>query len=161
MLPDSNRRIRYARGYAELGLLREAARELAAVVGEDRETPDFLLARLQVAMERKQWKTVVTTGRRLAQLTPDLEVAWLHWAYALRELNRIKEAKAVLLEAEPLHGGKSATLHYNLACYHCLLGEMADARARLRVACELHPDFKQAAREDRDLEAMWPELSAG
>ena len=74
---------------------------------------------------------------------------------ALREMKRVPEAKAVLLDAEPIHGKASGVLHYNLACYHCLLGELEETKTRLRRACQLSDEFKTCALEDPDLKALW------
>ena len=83
------------------------------------------------------------------------ESGWIGWAYALRELNRVEEARAVLLDAEKYHGTNSAVLHYNLACYDALLGALKNARARLEKACRMDAQFKITAREDPDLVALW------
>lgn len=80
--------------------------------------------------------------------------------FALRELQRVEEAKAVLLEAEPIHGKKCALLHYNLACYACLLGDHVEAKKRLRVACKMDKQWKRAALDDDDLKAMWEDIAA-
>jgi hypothetical protein len=75
-------------------------------------------------------------------------------------LNRIAEAKAVLLEGEPLHGKQCGVLHYNLACYYCLLGAMAEAKKRLSMACKMDKGWKEAALDDSDLKAMWDDIAA-
>lgn len=153
------RHIRYARGYIELGLLNEAADELEAIPFAERFVPEVLAVRGELHMAAKHWELLIGVAKELTKRAPDLEQGWIYWAFALRELQRVAEAKAVLLEAEPRHGKTSATLHYNLACYHALLGELPEARARLETAFQLHPDFKSAAREDRDLESLWGELT--
>jgi tetratricopeptide (TPR) repeat protein len=160
MSPATKRHISYAKGYAELGLLKDAEQELAAISGTDRFLPEVLDAYVSLHMETKQWETVVKIARELVSKSPETEHGWIGWAYALRELGRIAEAKSVLLNAESLHGNTSATLHYNLGCYHCLLGEFDEARGRLRVAFAMHPPFKKAALDDSDLEAMREELEA-
>lgn len=66
----------------------------------------------------------------------------------------------VLLEAERIRGTRTATLHYNLARYYCLLGDHAEAKKRLRVACKMDEQFKAAALDDEDLKAMWDEIAA-
>ncbi len=151
---DTPRRLRYASGYIELSMFNEASDELEAIVAEDRFAPPVLAVRLELHMAAGHWETVVGIGRDLAEKTPEQERAWICWAYALRELQRIDEARAVLLEAEPRHGQTSALLHYNLACYYCLLGEIATARSRLAQACKLEPKFKEAALQDRDLDGL-------
>jgi hypothetical protein len=66
----------------------------------------------------------------------------------------VKEAQDVLLKAEPLHGKKNSVLHYNLACYACLLGDMKEARQRLEIACKMDDKFKASALDDEDLRAL-------
>lgn len=94
-------------------------------------------------------------ARELAQRDPSYEKGWIDRAYALREMERVPAAKAVLLEAEPIHGKESGVLHYNLACYHCLLGEFEETKTRLHRACQLSEEFKTSALEDPDLKALW------
>jgi len=102
----------------------------------------------------------VAVARELVQQDPKSLKGWIHWAYALRELDRISEAKAVLLEAEPHHWERCALLHYNLACYHSLLGELDAARARLRKACRMDAHWKDQARTDPDLKALHGDLDS-
>lgn len=149
------RHLRYASGYMELGMLDDAAFEIEAIAFEDRFAPPVLAVRVELYMAAKQWEIVVGVARELAAQCPTSERAWICWAYALRELQRIDEARAVLLKAEPMHGENSAVLHYNLACYYCLLGDLETARQRLSRACKIDPNLKDEALEDSDLVAVW------
>ena len=157
--PTTARRLRYASGYLGLAMLHEATEELALISPADAAHPDVLGVRIELHTEKKQWDFVVGYGEQLARQHPEKDAGWIAWAYALRELNRVEEAKAVLLEAEPLHGRNSGVLHYNLACYHCLLGERNDARQRLRKAFRMGQHWKEAALEDGDLTAMREEIA--
>ena len=152
------RHVRYAQGYIGLGLLNEASDELEAIEEAERFLPEVLAAKLELHWEAKHWETLVSVARELVSLDPAQERGWIGWAFALRELGRVAEAKAVLFEAEPRHGATSAVLHYNLGCYHCLLGEMSEARSRLKRAFRMHPPFQTEAGEDPDLAALWSEL---
>ena len=151
------RRIEYASGFIELGLLNEASEEIEAIEGEDRLSAEVMAVRSDLYMAAKDWDLVIAVARELARLTPKNDRGWIHWAYALRELGRVAEAKGVLLQAEPLHA-KCAVLHYNMACYECLLGDIPEARRRLAVACKLGEDWKTAALDDPDLKAMWEDV---
>ncbi len=155
---DTPRHLRYASGYIALNLLNEASDELEAIAFEDRLAAPVLGVRVELHMAAKHWDMVVGIARELTRQTPDHERGWICWAYALRELNRVQEALDVLLEAEPLHGEKVAVLHYNLACYYCLLGNLEAARERLRRACQMHEPLKKDALEDPDLEAICGEV---
>ena len=71
------------------------------------------------------------------------------------------EAKGILLKAEPTYGKTCWMLHFNLACYECVLGNVAEARKRLRKACKLDKQFKAAALDEPDLKGMWDEIGKG
>ncbi len=49
---------------------------------------------------------------------------------------------------------------FNLACYYCLLGDDAKARERLRKACKMEKQWKEAALDDPDLKAIWGDVEA-
>ena len=159
MIP-TRRHLKYASGYLALGMLAEASDELEAIEGEDRLSPEVLFVRSDLYMKAKQWDLLLAVSRELVRKSPTHHEGWIGWAYALRELNRIEEAKAVLLEAEPIHGEKLALLPYNLACYTCLLGDLTAAKKWLARACQLDSHLKKAALADEDLKAMWDDIAA-
>ncbi len=160
MSPRSTaRRLRHSAGYLGLGMIAEAARELDGIVDQDRLTPEVMSARVDLHMHAKQWDLVVAASRELAQLVPEDDKGWISWAFALRELNRVEEARTVLLGAEPRLGKKCGILHYNLACYHCLLGDRKEAKRRLALASAISAEWKNAARDDIDLTALWDDLT--
>ncbi len=148
-------RLQYADGYLALGLLTDASNELELIEGEDRLSNEVLILRSDLYMQAKQWDLLEAMGRELTQRNPNYEKGWIDRAYALREMERVPEAKAVLLEAEPIHGKKSGVLHFNLACYHCLLGDLEETKTRLRQACQLSEELKASALDDPDLKALW------
>ena len=83
------RRIEYATGFIELGLLNEASDELEAIEGEDRLSPEVMAARSDLYMAAKNWDLLIAVSRELARQCPNIDQGWIHWAYALRELGRI------------------------------------------------------------------------
>lgn len=154
MLPRSVKKLQYARGYLELGLIKEAEEEINSIDGPDHLSLDVLRFRVDLHMAAKQWERVVAVARPVCAVAPGEANAWVHWAYALRELNRVEEAREVLLQAEPLHAESEPVIHYNLACYASLLGDLAEARRRLELAFQAGDEWKEAARTDPDLEAL-------
>jgi hypothetical protein len=44
--------------------------------------------------------------------------------------------------------------HYNIACYHAVLGERKRARSHLRRAFSMDESLRGRAREDEDLAAL-------
>ena len=157
MIP-THRRLEYASGYIGLGMHRDAEDELRLIAENENKYPEAL--RLWVALyhETKEWLALINVAETLVGAEPDEEHGWISWAYALRELNRVKDAQEVLLQAEVLHGKSCAVLHYNLACYACLLEDPIEAKRRLATAFEMDADFKNSAKEDPDLEALRGEL---
>ena len=51
-------------------------------------------------------------------------------------------------------------LHYNLACYACLLGKKPEAKRRLVTAFKMDKVWKQEALDDPDLKAMRAMITA-
>lgn len=148
------RRVRHACGYIGLAMFAEAGAELRAVRKQERTRPEVRSVRVDLHLAAREWRRVVAVARPLARAHPDCENAWIGWAFALRELQRVRQARAVLLEAEQQHGLGAAILHYNLACYESLLGDLPAARQRLAMACRLERRFKIEAENDPDLEAL-------
>ena len=69
-------------------------------------------------------------------------------------------ASVLTRQAESIHGKTCCVLHYNLAYYHCLLGEVAKARERLRKACKIERKLRDVAFDDPDLKAIWGDIDA-
>lgn len=153
MIPTS-RRVEYALGYLGLGLHAQAADELAAVGREDCFAPEVMGARVELHLAMKQWKRVVGDARRLLELDQNNVAAWIALGCALRRTESVGAARDLLLRSERLHGAKHAVIHYNLACYTCLLGDLQAAKAHLAKACTMDSEFKTAARDDPDLRAI-------
>jgi hypothetical protein len=132
----------------------QAEAELRAVRREERSRPEVRSVRVDLHLAAREWRRVVAVARPLARAHPACENAWIGWAFALRELQRVRQARDVLLEAEREHGLGTAILHYNLACYESLLGDLAAARQRLATACRMERRFKVEAEDDPDLAAL-------
>lgn len=156
---STQRHAEYAMGFLALGLLEESSAELEKIADRDRFHPVVLAARIELHTQEKKWPRVIAAAEELTRRRPDMETGWVGWAYALRELNRVKEALVVLLQAETNDHG-SAIVHYNLACYLALLGNQKKAVARLKKAFRLDPNFKDEALDDKDLASLWDDIQA-
>ncbi len=149
MIPTKSR-LSYASGYLELGMYKEAERELQGIVVTDRINFDVLVMKTRLFMAVENWKKLLTTAKNLAERFKEESYGWVNWAYALRELDRNQEAKEVALSAVNVHKDV-AVLWYNLACYCSLLGEMPDAATYLAKSKALDKDFEDEAKSDPDL----------
>lgn len=148
MLP--HRRIAHARGYLELGMWAEAAAELQKIPLPDCDTTEVLALRVAVHQERENWPELQQAGRLLAQLEPDQPAGWIAWAYATRRTESLHAAEQILLAAAERHPGE-ATIHFNLGCYACQRGDLAQARRRVDRAIALDRKFTALAATDPDL----------
>jgi Flp pilus assembly protein TadD len=140
-------------------MVNEAADELEAIDRDIRLSVEVLRVRVDLHMAAKQWNLVIAVAKPVCEASPKDEGAWIAWAYALREMQRVKEAQEVLLQAEPLHGNTCGVLHYNLACYACLLGNMQEARRRLSIAYKFDEHWSVSALDDEDLRALWDDIT--
>ena len=154
----TRRRIEYCHGYLLLGLHAEAEAEIAGIVASDRAAPEVLEAEMTLWYGTEQWGRLVALARRFTEIHPEREQGWISLACALRRLDGVAPAMALLLQADSRFGRTSATLNYNLACYYCLLGELFEARGRLARAFVLSKGFRVEARRDPDLQRLWGEI---
>ena len=153
---STRKHLDYALGYIELGLLEEACAELSRIPAAERQTSPVLAVSLELAMAEESWNDVVTLAPQVILADESVERPWIAWAYALRENQRITEARDVLMRGSLVVTEPSGLMDYNLACYFCLLGELDEARRRLQRACSRDPHWKNDARHDPDLAALHP-----
>ncbi len=144
----------YALGYIGLNLLAEARAELALIVPADQETAVVLGVHIELAMAEQAWPRVIKLASKATVADPSLERPWTAWAYALREQGYIGDAFDILTMGEECIEDPSPLVDYNLACYHCLMGDLPEARRRLKKACAREPSWKAEAATDPDLAAL-------
>jgi len=154
---DFQRRILAAQGYHELGLWREAWRELDGLSAPAQNRPDVLEMRVLILINERKWREALTLSRQLSDIAPEEEGGWVHAAYCLHELGRTGEALKALLAA-PASLREKAIFHYNYACYSCVLGKIDEARQALLRSFALDKRYRDFARSDQDLEPLHPEL---
>ncbi len=141
----------YALGYLQLGLTDEAREELASLAPDFLATPAALSVRLETAMTDETWDEVIALAPELVGHDAEQERPWIAWAYALRERERIAEAQETLLAGARLIKDPSPLVAYNLACYACLLGDLAEASRLLAVVFASDKSWRDVARDDPDL----------
>ena len=151
MLPE--RRISYAQGYLALGMVAEAAAELAQLPAADSRRPEALAVRLAVLHAQKKWPEVCELARDLVRHSPAEPALWVTWAYATRRSESLAAAEKILREAAT-HHPVEATIQFNLGCYACQRGDLVSARALVDRAIALDPKFEELAATDPDLEPL-------
>lgn len=144
-----------AQGYFELGMHDDSEAELNRLGREFHDRPEVLALRVANAQGMSRWPAMQAAARKLARMRPG-DPRWaLAWAYATRRAESVELARLVLAEALERHP-LVALIHYNLACYDCVLGETERSKEALRCAFRLEPEMRETAREDPDLEPLWP-----
>ncbi|MGC4070993.1 MAG: hypothetical protein QM760_00420 [Nibricoccus sp.] len=146
-------RVSHARGYRELGLLKEAQRELTLVPEKHAGETDVIAEEAALSQELGSWKKLAHACRTLAQRHPDDPCWWIMWAYGERRSTSLEAAEKVLLEAEGQHAD-NATIQFNLGCYACQLGNLSAAQKRVKRAITLDKNFQTLAQTDADLEPL-------
>ena len=131
----------HARGYIELGLLAEAAAELDQLPAGSANGDEVLGLRLIILRELGHWIELCTVAAELVRRQPANAGAWITFAYATRRARSLSEAEAILREAELRHPAE-ATIQFNLGCYACQRGDLAEARARVDAAIALEHAFR-------------------
>jgi tetratricopeptide (TPR) repeat protein len=143
-----------AMGWLELGNPIEAKSELARIEPALRNHPDVLELSWAIHAHTQDWHIALETARALLQCDPHRCTGWLHQAYALRRvpeggLEAAWEALYPALDGFP----SDPTVPYNLACYACQLGQLAEARKLIEEAINRGDKrtIKQMALNDPDL----------
>ena len=148
------KRLQYANGYLDLGMVKDAKAELDLIDEKDRSNSEVLSMRVRLFSETRNWKKLITLSKQLVELDSDVAFGWVHWAYALRELERIEEAKDVAIRGLG-SSPREAVLWFNLACYCSLLGEVEDSSNHLNKAIALEKSFEAESVDDPDLDNLW------
>jgi tetratricopeptide (TPR) repeat protein len=146
-------RVRHARGYRELGLLKEAEHELALVPESHAAETDTLAEVAALSQELGAWPKLAAACQTLVRRQPEEVGWWIMWAYGTRRADSLTAAEKILLEAEALHGA-NPTIQFNLGCYACQLGNLAAAQTRVKRAIALDKHFLLLAQTDTDLEPL-------
>ena len=151
------KQIQAAVGYLELGMLVEANEEIENLAPELKSSSAVLGVRMQIYRTAEKWSLMEVAARELWKRHPDEPVYWNDFAWAVRRADSIKAAHSILLDAADRFPGDAMT-HFNLGCYACQLGDIEEAKERVRRAIELDAKFKMLALDDPDLEPLWKQI---
>lgn len=147
---DFVRTLEAALGWIELGLPEDALRELETLEPRDRMRKQALEMKLSAEMQARRWNAGADTSRLLCMREPKEPRFFISAAYCLHETgdtlaarNWLMTGPSVLIE-DPL-------FHYNIACYHAVLGEARQARSHLARAISMDESLREVAANDKDL----------
>jgi len=159
-IPDIHR-LRAAEGWLELGNEAEALRELENISRTEQEHPVVLEMRFQIFAKKGEWDACRDIAGMITQQLPNFAGGWLHLAYATRRATGGGEQAAFdILQPASEKFPEEPTIPYNLACYVCQLGNLAEARTWLKRAFAVgnKKEMKLMALNDADLKPLWEEI---
>jgi tetratricopeptide (TPR) repeat protein len=156
--PIDQKHLSAAEGFVELGMYLDAHAELDNIDSYCRATPEVLAVRVEVYAGLQKWELMQVVAEKLANCDP-VNAQWaIAFAYATRRAESIEKAREILLSALRSHPDEP-TIHYNLACYECQLGNLPLAKQRLMQAAKADSKFNVVALGDADLEPLWTEIA--
>lgn len=150
--------LQVAEGYLELGMPDDALVVLRALSVPQRMSRSALEVKLQAEIEAEHWNAGADTGRLLCLKDPEAPQFFIQAAHCLHETGDTAAARDWLLTG-PTVLIDDPYFHYNIACYHAVLGEKGPAHSHLKRAVELDCDLHQAARDDEHLAPLTPAVS--
>ena len=147
------RRLLAASGFAELSLFQEAVQELEELPESSKELPPVLVVWLEVYQQLAEM--VRSRIRRHAVIGNGTRRTGLADRSGLCDPTRrgLVFANEVLLQAGEKFPN-CGIIQFNLACYAAQLGQLDEARQRLRRAVQLDQEFASMAKTDADLEPI-------
>ena len=146
-------RLSHAQGYLSLGLVDDAAAELAALSPAEQDQPLALSLRATVFQAQERWAEMQSVTADLVRAQPAEAGWWIMWAYATRRAESVGEAEAILRDGERRHP-RDATIQFNLGCYASVRGDLTLARRYVERAIALDRAFAALAESDEDLAAL-------
>lgn len=145
--------LRSALGWLELGLPEEALQELEMLGAKDRMRRQALELKLAAQMKAEHWNAGADTGRLLCLREPKEPHFFIQAAYCLHETGDTAAARNWLMTG-PSSLIEDPLFHYNIACYHAVLGESGKARSHLERAFSMDESLRGRARHDDDLATL-------
>ena len=143
-------RLSHVQGYLGLGMVAEASAEFEHLPLAERDTTPALALHIAILQEQQNWPALRDACVEFVRRTPGEAAGWVTWAYAVRRAENLAAAEEVLRVAETKHPA-DPTIQFNLGCYACQLGDLAEARRRVDRAIALDQAFRAIADTDPDL----------
>ncbi len=139
-----------AEGYLELEMAEDALVQLRNMPTSEHGSEPYKKLLLATQMMMMHWNPAASTARELCQINAREKAYFIHAAFCLHETGDTLAALRQLL-AGPKSLLSDALYHYNLACYHAVLGNLTDAKTCLNQSFKLDPELRETAVDDEDL----------
>ena len=144
-------------GYLALGMIEDAANEIELLPPDQKNSSEVLGVRMEIYRAAEKWTLMEVVARELWKRHQDDPLQWNDLAWVVRRASGLDESLKILSETLEKFPDDAMT-HFNLGCYACQLGDIEEAKTRVRKAIELDTKFKLLALDDADLEPLWREI---
>ena len=141
------------RGYLDLRMIDEAAREIEKLPPHRRGSPEAQEMRITIQLDKGDLAEALTLCEILCDLAPENHAGFIQGAYCLHEMGRTDEA-IDHLQSGPQSLRDEPIYFYNLGCYELAMGRDEAAVTWLEQSIEMDPDNRKAALSDPDLESV-------
>lgn len=143
-------RLDSAHGYYALGMRDEAWAELESVMQDYGASIEVRELTLCFLLSERRWKEALELSRTICEEMPEVDTGFIHAAYCLHEMGDTNTA-CDTLRCGPESLASNPLYHYNLGCYHAVLGDLGEAANALRIAFKLDAKLAEMAKSDPDL----------
>lgn len=143
-----------AEGYLQLDMAEDALIELRNISTSGQSSERYKELLLATQMMLGHWNPAATTAGELCEMNDKEKSYFIHAAFCMHEVGETLSALRQLLNG-PKELLTDPLYHYNLACYHTVLGNLTDARKCLDQSFLLDPELKNTAKEDDDLRNLF------
>ncbi len=123
---------------------------------------NVLILRWYIYAKARKWDSALAIAEALVQSQPADPRGWLCMCKTLKSMRRSVEQAYNLASSKTREFPDNWELHYDAACYACLLDRRAEAEFFLSVAMQLGGTQKVArlALKDSDLQGLWKKLKS-
>ncbi|HEV2694736.1 MAG TPA: hypothetical protein VG347_17710 [Verrucomicrobiae bacterium] len=158
-------KISAAYGWIDLKCYPEAIIELNSIPDHLYLHPKVVAAWWEINCSQAEWVDLLKYGTKLLQEDASDPMGYILLAESarLRNNDHVKDAYEILRPIADRFSD-ALTVPYNLACYACCLGRVAEAREWLQTTfkgargTEFDGYYQGLAIEDADLKSLWPEI---
>jgi predicted Zn-dependent protease len=140
----------FARGYLELGMVRQAEQELDRLPPAMQDMPAVMSLRSHLLVARRRWRRVVAHARRAVRLFPESPEYYIHAATACDMLGQRAKGRQIW-DSAPATVRTNGVAHLHVARFEARLGNVDAAREHLASAFDLDPRLRLVVSKDPHL----------
>lgn len=145
------------RGYIDIGMLDEAAREIGKLPQDRRVRPEALEMNIVITILKKDLDEAFRLCEEFTESYPEKHAGFIQGAYCLHAAGKTQEA-IDFLQSGPKSLLGEPVYFYNLACYEVAQERNQAALTWLNQSIEMKPANRLLALKDPDLKPLWSEL---